>query len=119
MYNTLGAANKQKATSTYTDTVTHLFGDPETFYDYCQELTNMVPPLKAVITIEKLRPAQNDKVRVKLLLMTDEAATEQHKIHNKWLQTVTTSPSDEQGLATNKDLSNEDSSDRSNEFLMH
>ena len=90
IYNKLDTVNRLKADSTYANTVTHMFGDPETFYDYCQELINMTPPLKAIITIQKLRPPRNDNVRIKILPTTAAIIQEQHKIHNECLQSVTT-----------------------------
>ena len=71
-------------TATYYDSNRYLFANPLTMYDYCTELINMVPPLRAIITVEKLRPNREDNIQVTLRIHNATTAAEQRAIHNTW-----------------------------------
>ena len=84
VYNNITDLVGRHPEASYYDSNIHLFGNPLTLYDYTTELINMIPPLRAIITVHKLRPPRNDVVELVLRHHTEETASLQREIHAQW-----------------------------------
>ena len=83
VYNSITKLISDHPEATYYDSNTFLFNNPLTLYDYCLELLRMIPPLRATISVVKLRPVRDDAVELKLKTHTAETAELQRQLHEK------------------------------------
>ena len=72
-----------EASANYYDASTYLFANPETFYDFCTNLIDMVPPVKELITIKKHHPRNTVELIITYSPGPDKRAGIEHH-HSVW-----------------------------------